>query len=64
MPVIVEADLNFWFFASQDQEGATLLVSAKFSIVSAPNIYLQFEESVSLSFFSFSFLIYLQNDSI
>ncbi|KAK4267715.1 hypothetical protein QN277_024459 [Acacia crassicarpa] len=28
----------------EDQEGATLLVSAKFSIVSARNIYLQFQE--------------------
>ncbi|XP_054785036.1 probable plastid-lipid-associated protein 10, chloroplastic isoform X2 [Prosopis cineraria] len=28
----------------EDQEGATLLVSAKFSVVSARNIYLQFQE--------------------
>lgn len=28
----------------QEQEGATLLVSAKFSVVSSRNIYLQFEE--------------------
>lgn len=28
----------------QEEDGATLLVSAKFSIVSTRNIYLQFEE--------------------
>lgn len=33
----------------QEQEGATLLVSAKFSVISVRNIYLQFEE-VSLQF--------------
>jgi hypothetical protein len=33
-----------WFFSLQEQEGATLLVSAKFTIVSVRNIYLQFEE--------------------
>ena len=33
-----------WLFAVQEQEGATLLVSAKFDIVSARNIYLQLEE--------------------
>ena len=37
-----------WFFSLQEQEGATLLVSAKFTIVSVRNIYLQFEEVVSL----------------
>lgn len=45
----MEAILNLWFFSLQEQEGATLLVSAKFSIVSARNIYLQFEEASSLS---------------
>ena len=33
-----------WLFAVQEQEGATLLVSVKFDIVSTRNIYLQFEE--------------------
>lgn len=28
----------------QEQEGATLVVSAKFTLVSARNIYLQFQE--------------------
>lgn len=28
----------------QEQEGATLLVSAKFAVVSVRNIYLQFQE--------------------
>lgn len=31
-------------YLSQEQEGATLLVSAKFSVISKRNIYLQFEE--------------------
>lgn len=31
-------------FASQKEEGATLVVSAKFDVVSVRNIYLQFEE--------------------
>lgn len=36
-------------FSIQDQEGATLLVSAKFSVVSARNIYLQFQEVICLT---------------
>jgi hypothetical protein len=32
----------------QEQEGATLLVSAKFTLVSARNIYLQFQEVIIL----------------
>ncbi|KAK7845981.1 putative plastid-lipid-associated protein 10 [Quercus suber] len=35
-----------WLFAVLEQEGATLLVFAKFDIVSARNIYLQLEESI------------------
>ncbi|XP_050289229.1 probable plastid-lipid-associated protein 10, chloroplastic isoform X2 [Quercus robur] len=40
--ILFEAAARLPFF--QEQEGATLLVSAKFDIVSARNIYLQFEE--------------------
>lgn len=42
--------LAFWFSSLQEQEGATLLVSAKFDVVSVRNIYLQFEEVSFLSF--------------
>jgi len=32
----------------QEQEGATLVVSAKFTLVSVRNIYLQFQEVIIL----------------
>jgi hypothetical protein len=35
-------------YIMQEQEGATLLVSAKFTLVSARNIYLQFQEVIIL----------------
>ncbi|XP_059649880.1 probable plastid-lipid-associated protein 10, chloroplastic isoform X6 [Cornus florida] len=40
--ILLEAAARLPFF--QEQEGATLLVSAKFSVISLRNIYLQFEE--------------------
>ncbi|CAB4302581.1 unnamed protein product [Prunus armeniaca] len=49
--ILLEAAARVPFFQAsnsyaplQEQEGATLLVSAKFSVVSVRNIYLQFEE--------------------
>ncbi|XP_058105178.1 probable plastid-lipid-associated protein 10, chloroplastic isoform X4 [Magnolia sinica] len=41
--VLLESAARLPFFF-QEQEGATLLVTAKFSVVSKRNIYLQFEE--------------------
>lgn len=40
----VEELLYIQSFHIQEQEGATLVVSAKFNVVSVRNIYLQFEE--------------------
>ena len=44
-----------WLFALQEQEGATLLVSAKFDIVSVRNIYLRFEEVSFSTFYELEF---------
>lgn len=41
-------DLIMIFLYLQENEGATLIVSARFSCVSARNIYLKFEEVIFL----------------
>ncbi|KAK1258436.1 hypothetical protein QJS04_geneDACA006640 [Acorus gramineus] len=45
MPVYQPLKVCFCFsFCGQEQDGATLLITAKFYVVSKRNIYLQFEE--------------------
>lgn len=53
---------KYTFFVLQEQEGATLLVSAKFTLLSKRNIYLQFEEvHISIPILLFEVVIFITN---
>lgn len=53
-----------WCFFKQEQEGATLVVSAKFSVISSRNIYLQFEEVCSPSLVNMSLTNHTKNSQL
>ncbi|XP_014492586.1 probable plastid-lipid-associated protein 10, chloroplastic [Vigna radiata var. radiata] len=44
--LLLMGDEYTYVLGEKEQEGATLLVSAKFNVVSVRNIYLQFQEEV------------------